>query len=59
MKYFYEHYNDDNEMVNEEVSKTRAEELLSSGYNNIQDIINMPCYYRLMFGGVEIIEEVG
>lgn len=59
MKYYYEHLTDDNkpEWVREEISKETAILLLDHCYNHPCKIINVPCYYRLPWGGVEVVAE--
>jgi len=57
MKYYHEHYNDKDEFVREEITKSQAIIELGYHYNNPEQCAEMPCYYRTMFGGVDVVEE--
>ncbi len=60
MKYYHEFWSDENgkeELKRAEVTKETAIMLLSDGYNEPCKLVDIPCYYRLMFGGVEVVEE--
>lgn len=58
MKYFAEHYNDERgEWVREEITKEEAIIKISTCYNNAEECAETPCYYRTMFGGVDVVEQ--
>lgn len=57
MKYFLEGLNDNNEFERTEINKTEAIRRLSNFYKNVEELVETPCYYRTMFGGVEVVEE--
>lgn len=56
MKYYKESLNDLNEFVSEEISKEQAIEELSYHYKNAEECVELPCYYRTPFGGINVIE---
>ncbi len=58
MKYFYDYPDDNNNMCRKEVTKEEALDKMSNCYKNLDEIIEIPCYYRLMgYRGIEITEE--
>lgn len=58
MKYYHEFWNDERgEFEREEITKEQAIEKLGNGYKNPEQCAEIPCYYRLMFGGVEVVQE--
>lgn len=60
MKYYHEFWGEENGKgiwKREEVTKEIAIMLLDHYYFNPCKLVNIPCYYRLPFGGVEVVEE--
>ena len=60
MKYYHEFWGEENGKgvwKREEVTKETAIMLLDHAYNEPCKLVNIPCYYRLMFGGVDVVEE--
>lgn len=58
MKYFADRYDDKRgEWVRKEITKEKAISMLSDHYNKPEDLVELPCYYRTMFGGVEVVAE--
>lgn len=56
-KYFVENYDDEKgEWVKREITKEEAIAEISKYYNNAEECVEMACYYRTMFGGVEVVE---
>lgn len=57
MKYFKETWNEEKRnWEKKEISKEEAEYILEGYYNNVDMLIDIPMYYRTMFGGIEITE---
>ena len=44
------------EFVKTEISEREAVEILSCFYNNASDMVKIPNYYRLPYGGIEVCE---
>ena len=58
MKYFTDVWNDAKlDYDRKEITKEEAEKILWDYYNNADQCAETPCYYRTMFGGVEVTEE--
>lgn len=58
MKYFVDRYDEERgEWVREEITKEKAISVLANYYNKPEDLVELPCYYRTMFGGVEVVAE--
>ncbi len=56
MKYYKESYTDDGKEIREEISKEQAIVELGKWYKNAEVCAELPCYYRTMFGGIEVTE---
>ena len=41
----------------EEITKEEATEILDCFYTNANELVEIPCLYRTMFGAIEVIEE--
>lgn len=58
MKYFAEHYDDERgEWVREEITREKAVFEIGKYYNNAEECAELPCYYRTMFGGIDVVKE--
>jgi hypothetical protein len=57
MTYYKEFYSDNGEWVKEEITKEKAIDEISKYYTNAESLAEVPCYYRTMYGGVEVIEK--
>ena len=44
------------EFVKTEISEREAVEILSCFYNNASEMVKIPNYYRLPYGGIEVCE---
>lgn len=56
MKYIKEYYDDNKGWIKEEISKEQAIFELGKYYKNEKELVEIPCYYRTMYGGIEVIE---
>lgn len=58
MKYFKEWFDEESrEWKREQITKASAKKILKWHYNNVEQIVETPCYYRTPFCNIEIIEE--
>lgn len=58
MKYVIDRYNDERgEWERAEITKEQAIAEIGKYYNNPEQCAELPCYYRTMFGGVEVVQD--
>ena len=58
MKYYAEFYNEERaEWVREEITREKAVFEIGKYYNNAEECAELPCYYRTMFGGIDVVKE--
>lgn len=42
------------EFIKIKISELEAVAILSHYYNNAKELVKIPCYYRLPYGGIEV-----
>jgi hypothetical protein len=57
MKYYIDTYNDTlGEWERLEITEIEALDEIGKYYTNANELIKIPCYYRTLWGGVEVVE---
>lgn len=58
MRYFKELYNEEKkDYEKSEITKAEAKNILKWHYNNVSELVEVPCLYRVPFGCVTVVEE--
>ena len=58
MKYYKEYYDDENRvLVREEITREKAIYYLNDDYKKPEELVEMPWFYRTIFGGIDVVAE--